>query len=172
MREWFLCLIEVKGNFYINMGIRNGRIFVQPIFTLTLRSEDAEILKMLKEEIGAGESRIGKKAVFVVRGIKNLEKFLSVIDEKKFLTSRKKDFILWKEAIQLVKEFKHLTKEGILRICEIRDMMNLKKKRKNYKSKEFFERIINKLNMGFENEEKRSKISSSLRRTYSMGISI
>jgi len=168
MREWFYCLIEMKGNFYINIGVRNNRIFVQPIFSLALKKEDLNVLKEFKKEIGVGEIRIRKKAMLVVRGLKNLNKFLDAIDERLFLSSKKEDFLLWKEAIQLVKEFKHLTKEGFFRICEIRDKMNLRKKRKAYKNKKFFERLIEKLNIKFENEEKRRKISSSLRSTYNI----
>jgi hypothetical protein len=168
MREWFYCLIEMKGNFYINVGVRNNRIFVQPIFSLVLKKEDLNVLKEFKKEIGVGEIRIRKKAMLVVRGLKNLNKFLDAIDERLFLSSKKEDFLLWKEAIQLVKEFKHLTKEGFFRICEIRDEMNLRKKRKTYKNKKFFERLIEKLNIKFENEEKRRRISSSLRSTYNI----
>jgi hypothetical protein len=58
-----------------------------------------------------------------------------------------------------------LTKDGFLRICEIRDKMNLKKKRKNYKDRNFFERLLEEENIKFENEERRKKISSSLRFT-------
>jgi hypothetical protein len=165
MREWFYCLIEMKGNFYINIGIRNERVFVQPIFSLILKKEDRKILETLRNEINVGEIRIGKNAVFVVRGLKKIEKFLEKVDEKNFLTSKKEDFLLWKEAIQLIKDFKHLTKDGFLRICEIRDRMNLKKKRKNYKDRKFFERLLEEENIKFENEERRKKISSSLRFT-------
>jgi len=165
MREWFYCLIEMKGNFYINIGIRNKRVFVQPIFSLILKKEDRKILETLRNEINVGEIRIGKNAVFVVRGLKKIEKFLEKVDEKNFLTSKKEDFLLWKEAIQLIKDFKHLTKDGFLRICEIRDKMNLKKKRKNYKDRKFFERLLEEENIKFENEERRKKISSSLRFT-------
>jgi hypothetical protein len=168
MREWFYCLIEMKGNFYINIGIRNNRVFVQPIFSLALKKEDINVLEELKKEIGAGKIIIGKKALFVIRGIRSLNKFLGLIDENSFLTSKKEDFLLWKEAIQLIKEFKHLTREGFFRICEIRDKMNLRKKRKAYKNKKFFEKLVEKLNIKFENEEKRKKISSSLRSTYSI----
>ena len=168
MREWLYCLIEMKGNFYINVGIRNKRIFVQPIFSLSLKREDVEILRKLREEIGVGEIKVGRKAVFVVRGMKNLKRFLTEINENNFITSKKKDFLLWKEAILLVREFKHLTKEGFLRICEIRDEMNLKKKRRSYKNRKFFEKLLKKEDIKFEDEEKRRKISSSLRLTYSM----
>jgi hypothetical protein len=165
MKEWFYCLIEMKGNFYINIGIRNKRVFVQPIFSLILKKEDWKILETLRNEINVGEIRMGKKAVFVVRGLKKIEKFLEKVDEKNFLTSKKEDFLFWKEAIQLIKDFKHLTKDGFLRICEIRDKMNLKKKRKNYKDRKFFERLLEEENIKFENEERRKKISSSLRFT-------
>jgi hypothetical protein len=169
MREWFRCLIEMKGNFYINAGFRNNRIFLQPIFSLTVKREDLDILEDLKKEVGVGEIKIGRRgAFFVIRGLKNLNKFLDVVNEDSFITSKKNDFLLWKEAIQLIKDFKHLTKEGFLRICEIRDKMNLKKKRKSYKNKKFFERLLEKFNVEFENEEKRKKISSSLRMTYSI----
>jgi len=165
MREWFYCLIEMKGNFYINIGIRNKRVFVQPIFSLILKKEDRKILETLRNEINVGEIRIGKNAVFVARGLKKIEKFLEKVDEKNFFTSKKEDFLLWKEAIQLIKDFKHLTKDGFLRICEIRDKINLKKKRKNYKDRKFFERLLEEENIKFENEERRKKISSSLRFT-------
>jgi len=170
MREWFYCLIETKGNFYVNVGIRNGRIFVQPVFSIQMKREDVEILRNLREEIGVGEIKVRKNALFLVRGIKNLVKFLEKINENNFITSRKRDFLLWKEAVNLFIEYKHLTKEGFMRICEIRDQMNLKKKRGNYKDKEFFEKMIKKMNVKFENEEKRKKISSSLRMTYSMRV--
>jgi len=170
MREWFYCLIETKGNFYINVGIRNDRIFVQPIFSIQMKREDAKILRNLREEIGVGEIKIRKNAVFLVRGIRNLVKFLEKINENNFMTSKKRDFLLWKEAVNLFSEYKHLTKGGFMRICEIRDRMNLKKKRKNYKDKEFFEKMIEKMNVKFGNEEKRKKISSSLRMTYSMRV--
>ena len=170
MREWFYCLIETKGNFYINIGIRNDRIFVQPMFSIQMKEKDAEILKILRKEIGVGEVKVGKNAVFLVRGIKNLMKFLEKIDENNFMTSKKRDFLLWKEAVNLFIEYKHLTEEGFMRICEIRDQMNLKKKRGNYKDKKFFEKMIKKMNVKFENEEKRKKISSSLRMTYSMRV--
>jgi hypothetical protein len=170
MREWFYCLIEMKGNFYINVGLRNKRIFVQPIFTLALKKEDRRILEMLRDEVKVGEIRIRKNAMFVVRGLRKVEKFLEKVDEKNFLTSKKKDFLLWKEAIQLVKDFKHLTREGFLRICEIRDRMNLKKKRRNYKDRKFFERLLEKESIKFENEEKRKKISSSLRLVQSLRL--
>jgi len=168
MREWFYCLIETKGNFYINVGIRNNRIFVQPIFSISMKKEDAEILKEIKREIGAGEIRIGRNTLFVVRGIRNLKKFLEKINEEKFITSKKRDFLLWKEAVELVMDYKHLTKDGFLRICEIRDKINLKKKRKNYKDKSFFEKLLDKMDIRFEDEEKRKRISSSLRVTYNM----
>jgi hypothetical protein len=41
----------------------------------------------------------------------------------------------------------------------------LKKKKKNYKDKKFFEKLIEKENIKFENEERRKKISRSLRVT-------
>jgi len=133
-----------------------------------MKKEDAEILKEIKREISAGEIRIGRNTLFVVRGIRNLEKFLEKINEEKFITSKKRDFLLWKEAVELVRDYKHLTKEGFLRICEIRDKINLKKKRKNYKDKSFFEKLLDKMDIRFEDEEKRKRISSSLRVTYNM----
>jgi len=167
-RDWFLCLIEVKGNFYINMGIRNKRVFIQPIFTLRLKREDWKILEELRREIGVGEIKIGENATFLVRGMRNLLKFLENVKEEEFLTSKKNDFLLWKEAILLIKDYKHLSKEGFLRICEIRDKINLKRKRKNYKDKKFFENLIDKLKMEFKDIEKRRKISSSLRLSFSL----
>jgi len=163
MKDWFLCLLEIKGNFYINMGVRNGRVFIQPVFTLRLKKDDLKILEELKREIGAGEIKVGKNATFLVRGIGNLLKFLEKVNEEKFLTSKKNDFLLWKEAVLLIKDYKHLSKEGFLRICEIRDKINLRRKRKNYKNKKFFENLMDELKMEFKDVEKRRKISSALR---------
>jgi len=158
----------MKGNFYLNIGVRNKRIFVQPIFTLNMKKEDETILKKLKEEVGVGEIKVNKNAVFVVRGIQNVLKFLEVIEEEKIITSKKRDWILWKEAAQLIKYYKHLSKEGFLRICEIRDRMNVKKKRRNYRDRNYFERLIEIMNIRFENEDIRKKISSSLRTTFNL----
>jgi hypothetical protein len=98
MKEWFLCLIEIKGNFYINVGIRNKRIFVQPIFYLFMKKEDANVLNELKKEVGVGDIVIGKNASFIVRGFSNVIKFIERINEENFITSKRRDFRLWLEA--------------------------------------------------------------------------
>ena len=127
MIDWKYCLIELKGSFLINIGLRDNKFFVQPLFVLRVESK---------------------------------------IDENKFLTNKKQCFVLWKIALEKIKNFEHLKKEGFLSICEIRDKMNVGRKRKNYKSKKYFEKLIEKIGVKFENFEKRRRIAENLRKTY------
>jgi hypothetical protein len=101
MKEWFYCLIEMKGNFYINIGIRNKRVFVQPIFSLILKKEDWKILEMLRNEINVGEIQMGKKAVFVVRGLKKLKNSWKKLMKKIFSLQKKKIFFSGKKQFSL-----------------------------------------------------------------------
>jgi hypothetical protein len=170
MWDWKYCLIELKGSFLINIGLRNNKFFVEPVFILKIEKEALSILESLKKEFGVGNIVENKKyASYIVRGINDCLVFASKIDERKFLTSKKKDFSLWKIALEKIKNFEHLKKEGFLSICEIRDRMNLEKKRKNYKSKKYFEKLIEKGGIKFENNfEKRKRIAENLRKTYSL----
>ncbi len=167
MIDWKYCLIELKGSFLINIGLRDNKFFVQPLFVLRVEKDALRLLEMFRKEISIGTILKGKKYVsYIVRGINSCLIFASKIDENKFLTNKKQCFVLWKIALEKIKNFEHLKKEGFLSICEIRDKMNVGRKRKNYKSKKYFEKLIEKIGVKFENFEKRRRIAENLRKTY------
>lgn len=178
--NWFVGLIEGEGSFYINIAMRTGGFGVIPSFTLFLSEKDRETITSIRGMLGFGRivfksNEIWKrKGMFnvqnqygyVITSIEDAQKFIEIFNENLFRTSKKKDYLLWKEAVKIIKDYRHLTYEGFIHICEIRDKMNLKQKRKNYKNKNWFlKQLKNKKNFFSEkNIQKRKRASMSVRR--------
>jgi hypothetical protein len=178
---WMVGLIEGEGTFGINICIRPGGGFaISPTFKLALASKDKDVVLLVKKLLGFGRVSFKSKEVWLRRGMKNaqdqylyivnkiddVQKFIEIFDENLFRTSKKLDYLLWKEAVEIIRSYKHLSYNGFIRLCEIRDQMNLKQKKKNYKNKNWFLNLIKQRPDLFseKNVEKRKRQSQSIRR--------
>lgn len=178
--NWLIGLIEGEGTFFINITIRTGGFGVTPIFKLTLAERDRDVIFSIRDMIGFGRvqfksnktwkkqgmKNVQNQYIYIVSNIEDAQKLTEILDEELFRTSKKNDYLLWKEAVDIVKSYRHLTYEGFIRICEIRDKMNLEVKRKNYRSKEYFLKLLKEKPEFFsqKNIQKRRKTSASIRR--------
>ncbi len=151
--DWILGLTEGEGCFSIamqryvdrkprkNPGKRNvlherraSGIRVNPSFRINLRWDDVAALEMVRDHFGVGAIYFQKKsqyrassqdnAVFCVQGFESLKVVRSFFERLKFNTKKGADFKLWCECLDLITQKKHLEKNGLLRICAIRDLMN------------------------------------------------
>ena len=89
-------------------------------------------------------SKIGYKDVsqYYVQTIEDLVKIIEFFNDKEFYTSKGESFKLWARCIKLIQEKKHLTKEGLLEICGLRDRMNSKLGGKNSRTTEIIEKFL------------------------------
>ena len=96
-----------------------------------LNEKNINILKELQDYFG-GIGRIYhqaniNEALFTVNSIKEIETIISHFYKYPLKTNKSIDFTLLKQAHLLIKEKKHLTTEGILKLANIKASMNAKK---------------------------------------------
>nr|WLN31625.1 hypothetical protein [Cordyceps militaris] len=129
---WFTTgFTDAEGCFYISIT-RNTKFKtgwkVLAFFEIHIHKKDVELLEFIQKEFN-GVGRIvpnGKNACsFRVNSINDLLYTIIPHFEKYPLTSQKyADFVLWKQAIIMMKKGKHLTDEGLKEIVNIRASIN------------------------------------------------
>jgi hypothetical protein len=92
---WFIGFVEGDGSFIIN---KDGYLE----FRITQSSKDAQILFMIKKELGFGVVRVQDSVrnthCYRVRDKNNILKLISIFNGNIFLNSRKEQFKLWLSA--------------------------------------------------------------------------
>ena len=61
---------------------------------------------------------------YYVQNHKDLFKIAGFFKKQRFYTTKKKDFELWCQVLEIIKQKRERTKEGFLEICRLRDQMN------------------------------------------------
>ena len=152
--DYILGLVEGEGCFSITIQryvdrkprktnkkskIKNPYLFrVNPTFRITQAKDDGfELLKKVKATIGIGafqiQEREGKNGNYrcvvhyYVQGLNDCLRIKEYFGGMEFHTGKGKSFEKWCQCLELIQEKKHLTREGIMEICEIRDTMNFRK---------------------------------------------
>lgn len=136
-------------------GKRNNRkkpaiLFkVRPSFRITAVEAENRILYAIKERLGVGnvytQPRAGNlrnASHYYVQTLKDLGKIVLFFKNKEFYTSKAESFKLWLECLEIMRKKGHLTKEGLLRICEIRDKMNPRIGGKKSRSLELIKHLL------------------------------
>ncbi len=130
--NWITGFTDGGGCFYIYLDKRKDRkqgwIF-QPCFQIKLHIRDKNLLVLIKSYFGeVGTIVINKNSNFVFYKVYNLNELIRIIiphfDKYPLVTQKRSDFLLWKNIIQLIKENKHLTKEGLIEIISLKASLN------------------------------------------------
>ena len=116
---------EGEGSFYV--GILSRKMStgweVRPSFSLAQNEKDKELVSSLVDFFGCGFVRSSKKdnmVKFEVRSLKDIQNKIIPHFEKHQLKGRKlKDFDNFKKVVNLMKENKHLEKEGLIEIVNL-----------------------------------------------------
>ena len=100
--------------------------YVNPGFSIALHKKDEELLRKIQEFFGGiGVLKVKKDIVqFRVFSIKDLDIIIKHFDLYPFITKKSADYLLFKEALELIKNKEHLTIEGFNKIISIRASMN------------------------------------------------
>jgi len=161
LKGYITGLIEGEGCF--NIAIQKARpqfrmpFEIRPLFVIWMNIREKEMLDKLKEVIGVGNVFIRKNkrlklrgkeyngdfVVYQISGLRNCKTLIRYLDSVEFLGFKKKTYALWKEAIRLIKDNQHGTKEGILEIAKIRDEMSPQNLR-NYRDHGWFKNYLEK----------------------------
>ena len=125
--------VDAEGCFTISIRKKfNGSSFTyysEARFAISLHKNDLMVLEAIKSYFG-GKGNIVKHGSdslqYVITSIKQIiTMILPHFDNYPLITKKYADYILFKEAVNLINNKKHLTKEGLTKVISIRASMNL-----------------------------------------------
>lgn len=143
--NWIVGFTDGEGCFHISINKIPEMSLgwqVLPEFRIVQHEKDEELLNKIKDYFGFGSVKInrtdhhGTRKEFRVRGLDNLNKIVKFFKENSLRTSKRKDFAIFSEVIDLMNNNKHLTKEGLDKIAKLISEMNRKPQLKYLKSSE------------------------------------
>lgn len=123
--------IDAEGCFHISVvEHKNLKIgySVRVIFQISLHEKDKALLDSIKDYFGVGKVIARKDGVYYyqVTQIKDLILILDHLAKYPLITQKRIDCELFKQVVYLMIEQKHLTKEGLAKIVNIKAAMNFK----------------------------------------------
>ena len=105
---------------------------VLPEFRIVQHEKDEAVLHKIQEYFGFGIVTINRKdhhgtrKEFRVRGLEKLNNLIDFFEENQLNTSKRNDFKIFKQVIQLMNNKEHLTKTGLDTIAKLISQMNRK----------------------------------------------
>lgn len=124
-QDWLVGFIDAESNYYVSMT----KNYPRPQFTIGLHGRDRDILEKIKDFIKHGviyektKSKAGKTKTFVCYQISNQEGFDAILkmcmtstNRCLLKTTKRVDFLRFKQIIQMISRKEHLTAEGIIKI--------------------------------------------------------
>lgn len=128
---WFITgFLDAEGcftvGFFVNSKYRTG-YQVQGIFKISLHNKDYDLLYQIKDYFGVGSiTKHGNTTLqYTVKPLKNLSLIIAHFDKYPLISQKRPDYELFKLAVSLLNNKKHLTKIGFKEILSIRASINL-----------------------------------------------
>jgi hypothetical protein len=101
---------------------------VQAMFQIHLHAKDLPLLKQIKSFFGVGIIQTIENNNSVIYRVANLKELIEIIipffDKYPLLTQKRADFELFKSVVMLMKNREHRTREGLLKIVNIKASIN------------------------------------------------
>jgi len=131
IEPWFITgFTDGEGCFIISISRSNkysSGWTVKPSFKITLHQKDLVLLQQIKNFFGVGS--IYKQGLlsnqYCVTSVEYLAVVINHFEKYPLNTKKWVDYLLFKKAIRLIQQKKHLTKQGLRKIVAIRASMNL-----------------------------------------------
>jgi hypothetical protein len=178
---WAVGLIEGEGSFVINIeGVGNkGKISpkLHPTLSISMVEKDKQALLKIKEIFGCGDINFKKKEYWIKKGILSAQnqynyrlnnindclRICNILPKRLFKTTKLNAFVEWEKVVNMMVNFKHLEKDGLIEILKIRDLMNDTGFRtKNYRDVNFFMPFILKMEENGQYSSERIKVRKRL----------
>ena len=127
--NWVTGLTDAEGCFHISVVTGGTKKWhVRPVFKIGLNSRDLPLLQNIQQFFG-GVGYITKSGTMVNYQVWKLEDLVNVIvphfQAYPLQSEKNIDFSLWEQCLGLIKDKKHLTEYGIMRIIRLKCALNL-----------------------------------------------
>ncbi len=123
-------LTEAEGSFTISF-VKNDRYKmgyqIQGIFKITMHKKDNDLLYKVQEFFdteGSVTKHGDTTSQYTVRSFKNLDRIIAHFDKYPLISQKYADYLLFKDAISLIKNKEHLNRKGFIKVLCIRASMN------------------------------------------------
>ena len=114
----FLISVTKDSNSKTGWGVTLG-------FSIHLHSKDFPLLERIKMYMGVGNILLKTdRCIYQVRSLKDLVSVIDHFDKYPLITRKRADYLLFKQAFELIKLKKHLTSEGFLSLIKIKASIN------------------------------------------------
>src|SRR5690606_1440960 len=97
------------------------------MFIIRLHKRDRAVLELIKSsllDVGSITDQDEKVSTFRVGSINKLEVIINHFDKYPLITQKLADYLLFRQAYELIKNKEHLTPEGLQKLVNIRASMN------------------------------------------------
>ena len=127
--DWVVGFVDGEGCFFVGINQHKEMTTgyqVLPEFTVVQHERDVPVLYALKRFFGCGVVRRNHadRYAYRVRNLKCIEKVIAFFERHKLKTKKRVDFLRFRKVCLMMKEGKHLEREGLLRIIDIALKMN------------------------------------------------
>jgi len=138
---WIVGFVDGEGCFTISLHknpTTSLGLQIMPEFVLSQGQKSLSVLKMVKDYFNCGRISVNHRHDnhredfyrFCVKSQKELrDKIIPFFKEHQLKTSKKNDFEIFSEALELMRKKEHLNQKGIKKIINLIEKMNTKKKR-------------------------------------------
>ena len=126
--HWVSGFTSGEGCFSISLIYNKDKTYVQLKYSVSQLSRDRLLLESFIRYFNCGhlaESR-GSVYFYVVKFTDIYDKIIPFFNENKILGIKSEDYLNWCKVAELVKEKKHLTKDGLDQIIKIKEILNKK----------------------------------------------
>ncbi len=127
--DWIVGFVDGEGCFFIGINQHKEMTTnyqVLPEFTVVQHKRDIQVLYALKKFFGCGVVRKNHadRYAYRVRNLSCIENIISFFEKHKLKTKKRIDFLKFRRVCLMMKEGRHLEKEGLLEIIDIALKMN------------------------------------------------
>ena len=130
--NWVIGFTDAEGCFRISI-IKNKNskgkalpLSVRLYFQIGLHRKDEAILKLIRSELGVGKIYRGRKysSELQVSSFKDSERLIDYFEKYPLITQKLADYLLFKQAFELIKNKEHLTMKGLNKLVAIKASIN------------------------------------------------
>ena len=134
-KPWLLGFIESAASFSIILKKSKNLLGRQAVADFTIKVPGAEVglLEKIQEALHAGNIYYSNKqtkseAILKATKLEEVKAIAALFKPADFISdAKRKKFEMWSQCIQLIDQKQHLTKEGILQIALLRDLLHARK---------------------------------------------
>ena len=130
LENWFVTgFVDAEGCFCISVRKKSSSWYCEPKFEISLHKNDLEVLQRIQAHFEGKGSIIkhGKESfLYVITSTKEIfDVVIPHFDKYPLKTQKLADYLLFREAVELIRNKKHLTDEGLRKIVGLKASLNL-----------------------------------------------